>query len=136
MAGGMSAGSLCGRDVGWRTALAVLLLLVLLLVGPSAAYPSRYSSSQRAQLDAAKRANSRGAIRVQPKADRFYLGPRFGKRSEVPADYGEVAESGPVDLTEAELTDTDQFNFRCSLVEADRVYRCRLGLESPRLPAE
>ena len=33
-----------------------------------------------------------GAIRVQPKADRFYLGPRFGKRSEVPADYG--GESG------------------------------------------
>ena len=29
-----------------------------------------------------------GAIRVQPKAERFYLGPRFGKRSEVPADYG------------------------------------------------
>ncbi|XP_037069237.1 uncharacterized protein LOC119090527 [Pollicipes pollicipes] len=119
----------CVREVCWR-ALLVVLLLGLLLAAPSSAFPASYSARSLAGF----RVNPRGTIRVQPKADRFYPGPRFGKRSEV-ADYEGAPESADGEGS-AEAAAARQFSLRCSLVEPEGMYRCLLGLKQESKSSE
>jgi len=99
------------------------LLPLLGLLGLSCAYPGYFY-----RPDPNHHLSKTDILNIETKADRFFLGPRFGKRGG-----GIRSNAGLTKLSKTEVQEllpdmlSDGVSFTCAAVERDNVYRCRPG---------
>ncbi|XP_030766791.1 RYamide neuropeptides-like [Sitophilus oryzae] len=76
-----------------------------------------HSFKQMIRYGRAGKSDNAGSINVRPRADAFYLGPRYGKRSQMVTTHRD-------DSKEVLYMCNNDKNFSCSYTGVTNLYRC------------